>query len=212
MHRTEQGRQRPSITERYISRAKAIEEYNKKTREQVALNREETMQNMTSGQIYTRVEADLDDAMEELSDAPTADVAHRARECMAEVIKVAKGSRNLQGGYVRILKHAAVVGSASTEILRSRADSNSGSDNGDASRQLKALKRELRLVRQEAKQAREEAAKAKEEAEALRNELIEIRGKRGNRTRSRIYYGDSSTNRPTDRQPSMTNKQESLLI
>lgn len=102
----------------------------------------------------------------EMNDSPTADIAHRTRECMAEVYKVAKSSRNLQGGYIRILKHAAVMGSASTEVLRTRADNNSGSDNGEASRQLKAMRKELAAVRQEAQQAKEEAAKAKEEAES----------------------------------------------
>lgn len=134
---------------------------------------------MSSGRIFSKVETDLEEAMGEMSDTPTADIAQQARECMAEVIKVAKSSRNLKGGYVKILKHAAVLGSVSTEVLRTRADNASGSDNGsnsDTLKQLKALRKELEKVKREAQMAREEAERAKGEAEMLRKELADVRG------------------------------------
>lgn len=103
---------------------------------------------MSSGQIFSKLERDLEEAVSEMSDTPTADIASQARECMAGVLKVAKSSRNLKGGFVKILKHAAVMGSASAEVLRTRADSNGTDD--DALRQVKALKREFEQIKREA--------------------------------------------------------------
>lgn len=104
----------------------------------------------------------MEEAVKEMENSPTADVAQQARKCMAEVLKVARGSRNLQGGYVKILKHAAVVGAAPAEVLRTRADSSE--PDSEAFRQLKAIRRELDSVKRDAQSAREEAKRAKKEA------------------------------------------------
>lgn len=170
---TKQGRPRePPTTGLYIGRNKAIEKLNQEKREAIALENELALRNMSSGQIFSRMGAELDEAMDEIADDPTADIAHRARECMAEVLKVAKGSRNLQGGYIKILKHAAVMGSASTEVLRTRADINYESEEGDPKWQIRVMRRELEQVKREAQQAKEEAAKAKEEAETDRKSVV----------------------------------------
>lgn len=195
---TQRKQGRPRDTGHYVGRAKAIEEQNKKMREAAALDNERILKNMSSGQIFSKMEHDLEEAMDELSDAPTADVAHQARECMAQVIKVAKGSRNLQGGYVKILKHAAVVGSASAEILRTRADCLSGTGDTEVSTQIMELRNELKRVRREAQQAREEAEKAKSEADMLRKELAEVKRTRRTKGQRRTYVRDSSSSPSPD--------------
>lgn len=165
-------------------------------REVAALDNERILRNMTPGQIFSKVENDLEDAVSRMSNAPTADVASKARECMAEVIKVARSSSNLQGGYVKILKHAAIVGSASTEVLRTRVDNYSGTEHSDDSSQIKALKKELEMMKKAMHQAREEAERAKEETAAIRQELAEI--KRRTRGRRKIYRQDSSPSPPSN--------------
>lgn len=193
--RKKQGR--PSRTECYISRAKALEERNQKMREAAALDNERILKTMSSGQVFSKLESDLERAMDDLGEAPTADLASRARECMAEVIKVAKGSRNLQGGYIRILKNAAVIGSATAEILRTRADAISGTDSPDVPVQLRELRSELERVKREARVAREEAVKANTEADRLRKELVEVM--RRTRGRRRTFIRDSSASPSPDR-------------
>lgn len=190
---------RPQTTGYYVSRAQAIEEHNKKKREAAALDNERILRNMTTGQIYSKMERDMDRALDELNDAPTADIAHQARECMAEVIKVAKSSKHLQGGYIKILKHAAVMGSATAEILRTRADGEQDPEDYGVATQLRKLKGELERVKREAQQAREEAANAKMEADRLRQELTEIKGSRETRGRRRTYIRESSSSPSPDR-------------
>lgn len=121
---------------------------------------------------------------------------------MAEVFKVARCSKNLQGTYVKILKHAAVVGSASAEVLRTRADCTGGMDDQGASIQLKALRKELNGVKREAQKTKEEADRAKAETELLRKELTEMKAKHGirvTRGRRRKYVRDSSSSPSPDR-------------
>lgn len=144
--RRKQGR--PQTTGLYVKRAEAFEELNKKKRESAKLDEQKVIRSMSTGQVFSKVERDLEEAVEEMENTPTADVAQQARKCMAEVLKVAKGSKNLQGGYVRILKHAAVVGAATAEVLRTRADSSESDSN--AFRQLDSVKREAQAAREEA--------------------------------------------------------------
>lgn len=145
---TQRKQGRPQTTGLYVKRAEAIEEFNKKKREAAALEEEKILRSMSTGQIFSKVERDLEEAVEELENAPTVDVAQQARKCMAEVLKVARGSKNLKGQCVKILKQAAVVGAASAEVLRTRAD---GSESeSDAFRQIKALRKELEGVKREA--------------------------------------------------------------
>lgn len=181
----------------YIKRSEAREEYNQKLRETADLENERAIRSLSSGQIFTKMERDLEDAVDDFRDIPTAEVAYRGRESMAEVMKVATISKNIKGGLVKSLKQAAIVGSAATEVLRTRADeANSESDGGDAMRQLKALKKELELVKREARQAKEEAASAREEAESLRAKLEKIRKRRESgrkRTQKKTYVEDSSS-------------------
>lgn len=91
-------------------------------REKARLEGQKTLRSMTTGQVFSSIERDMEAAIEELEYSPTADLASRTRECIAQVMKVAKGSGHLQGGYVKILKQAAVVGAATAEVLRTRLD------------------------------------------------------------------------------------------
>lgn len=188
-------RGRPPSTAEYIGLAVAQEEYNQKLRETMDLENERAVRSLSAGQVFSKMERDLERAVDELREAPTADVANLGRGSMAEVLKVANISRNLKGGLVKALKQAAVVGSAATEVLRTRADGTTGeSDCSDTTRQLKALKRELESTRREAQQAREEATTAKKEAESLRAKLEKMEGRReGRRQRRRTYVRDSSS-------------------
>lgn len=188
---------RPQNTGLYVKRAEALEKVNQKKREEAELDNERIIKALSSGQIFESLERDLDDAVEELSDAPTADVASQARKCMAGVLKATKCSKNLKGGIRKIINHAAVKGAASTEVLRTRADS-SGSDH-EATRQIKELKRELEKIRVEAQSAREEATRAKEESERLRQELAEIKSERETRRCRRVLLEKSPPSSPEGR-------------
>lgn len=180
MTRRKQGR--PQTTGLYVGRADAIEACNQKEREQAKLEEEKILRNMTSGQIFSKLERDLEVAVEELENTPTADVANQAREHMAQVARVARGSKNLNGSYVRLLKQAAVMGAASAEVLRTRADR--GENDSEISRQLKAIRRELADVKRE-------AAAAREEADSLHKELAKER-ERGKRVSRRKAVIDDS--------------------
>lgn len=180
---TQRKQGRPLTTGLYIGRAKAREAYNQQERVRANLEEERIFREMTPGQLFSRLEKDLETAIEEMENTPTADVANQARSCMAQVARVAKGSKNLQGGYVKLLKQAAVVGAATAEVLRTRADK--GEDEKEISRQLRAMRSELAEVRREAQLAREEA-------DALRKELAEEREKARGKTRRRVIVDDDS--------------------
>lgn len=134
-----QGRRQ--TTGLYVGRAEAIERVNQLKKEEAKLNQEKVLMNLTAGQIFSSIENDVEDAMEKLQNNPTADVAQGIRQNMSEVARVAKVSTNLQGGMKKILKHAVVIGAASAEVLRTRADRDMA--DSDALRQVKTLKKEL---------------------------------------------------------------------
>lgn len=187
--RRKQGR--PQTTGYYVGRREAQEELNRAKKEAVELEERSTLNNRPTDQVFTKEERDLEDVVEKLENTPTADVAQKGRTCMAEVLKVAKGSRNLKGDYVRILKQATVMGTASMEVLRTRADC--GEADSDALRQIKALRRELDDTKREARIAREEA-------EALRAELAEAKAQasRGSgRQRGRVIEDDKDSPTPS---------------
>lgn len=110
---TQRKQGRPQTTGHYVGRAKAQEEYNEKMREKIELEREKTLREMGCGQIFSKMDKDLEEAIEKLEMSPTEDVASRNREAMLEVMRVVTVSKNLQGGCVKSLKQAAVVGTAS---------------------------------------------------------------------------------------------------
>lgn len=165
---SERRRGRPRTTGLYVGRSKAQEEYNQKLREKAELDRERAIREMSIGQVFSKVgrgEESLEETVERLEMAPTADVANRTREAMAEVMRVARTSRNLQGSFVRILKQAAVTGAASAEVLRTRADSNEPESE---------ILRQLQTMRLELDSTKREAQAAKEEANALRKKIAEM--------------------------------------
>lgn len=135
------------------------------------------------GGVFTSLEKDLNTATEEMENAPTADVASRARESMAEVIRISKISTHLKGGCKKSLNHSAVVAAASTEILRTRADAKES--DSEALRQVKTLRRELQEVKREAQNAKEEAARLRKEL-AARDTM-----KRGSDKQRRVYVLDA---------------------
>lgn len=189
---TQRKQGRPQTTGLYAGRAEAIERVNLLKKEEAKLNQEKVLMNLSAGQIFSSIENDVEDAMEKLQNNPTADVAQEIRQNMSEVVRVAKISTNLQGGMKKILKHAAVIGAASAEVLRTRADRDKA--DSDALRQIKALRRELEVTKKEALSAKIEAEAARMEAEALREELVEanVRQRRGGGRRRVIVDDDGS--------------------
>lgn len=107
----------PQTTGLYVGRAKAQEKLNKELKETAELERESILMRMSPGEIFASEDRRVDAYAEELERAPTADVAHQSRNHMAEVLRVANTSKNLQGGFIKILKQAAACGVAATEIL-----------------------------------------------------------------------------------------------
>lgn len=165
----------------YVGRAEAASVCIQKEKELAKLEEEKILRRMAPGQIFSRLERDLETAIEEMENSPTADLANQAREHMAQVARVAKSSDHLQGSYVRLLNQAAVMGAATAEVLRTRADR--GENDSEISRQLKAIRKELADVKRE-------AIAAREEADLLRKELAER--ERGRRiSRSRAIVDDS---------------------
>lgn len=146
--------------------------------------------NLSLGQIFSNMESDMETALEEMANSPSADVANRSRECMAEVMRVVKSSKNLKGTSVKTLKHAAVVGAASIEVLHTRVDKNE-TDN-EAFRQVKALRKELDSVKRDAQTAREEVVTLRKELEAARAAT-----KRGNRRRAKMFEDDEDDGPPS---------------
>lgn len=71
---------------------------------------------MTSRQVLANHAASVEDKLDELGNAPTVDLAQRARDSMVEVWKIASISKNLKGDFVKELKQAAAVGAASRVI------------------------------------------------------------------------------------------------
>lgn len=173
----------------YVGRGDAIERENRLRREAAELEVEKRIRSLSASQVLTNHKAAVEDKLDELENAPTEDVAQRARESMVEVWKVATTSKNLKGGYIKMLKQAAAVGTATAEVLSNRAD-NSDSES-DALKQIKALRRELEQTRREVKTAREEAERAKREAEKLRKELTELKENGGTKRKGRAVIEDS---------------------
>lgn len=140
---------------------------------------------MTDNKIYESGKRswtrDVEEAAEELSEAPNADVANKARKCLTNVLKVAKISKNLKGTCVRDLRQAVVVGTAAIEILRTRSDGGSEEINQDISRQLEAMKGELQETKKENDQVKKEVDRLKQELK-----IEKTRGERTNRSRNSI--------------------------
>lgn len=159
-------RGRPQSTGLCVERAKAVETYNRKLKERARLEEEKVIRGLTINEVFEKLETDLDRALDEMKNAPTADVASRVRKCMGEVARVARTSSNLKGTYKKVLKHSAVLGAAAMDVLRTRLDRmESGSE---TRKQLNEIRWELNTVKSEAK-ANEE--KARKEIAELREEL-----------------------------------------
>lgn len=150
---------------------------------------------MTSRQVLANHAASVEDKLDELGNAPTVDLAQRARDSMAEVWKIASISKNLKGDFVKELKQAAAVGAASTELLSQRVESNDSES--DALRQIKILRKELEQAKCEARAAKEEAERVKREMEKLRKELTEAKGSERPKRRVRTVIEDSPPPSPT---------------
>lgn len=144
---------------------------------------------MTSRQVLANHAASVEDKLDELGNAPTVDLAQRARDSMVEVWKIASISKNLKGDFVKELKQAAAVGAASTELLSQRVESNDSES--DALRQIKILRKELEQAKCEARAAKEEAERVKREMEKLRKELTEAKGSERPKRRVRTVIEDS---------------------
>lgn len=167
------GPGRPTTTGDYVKLAAAKKELNARLREEVEIAEERRIRSMSSRKLFTSIKLDLDEAVEELRDTPSQDVANKAQKCMESVLQVAKVSRNLKGTKVKKLKQASVVGAVAIEVLRSRSD---GELDNDIARQIQFLRKELEKAREEAKLAREETQRLKKELDEER----EVRkGERG---------------------------------
>lgn len=156
----------------YIKMAAAKKALNEQLKEELRLKQEEQQlrrekeaDELSSTELYSNMGLDLKDAIDEMKQNPTSDIASRARESMDEVLRTAKKSKNLKGTVIKDLKNAAVLGAAALEVLRSRADN---SKDNDIPGQMVSLRKELDTARNEASLAREEAAALCKELEELK--------------------------------------------
>lgn len=181
----ERKRGRPQTTALHLGRAQAIERANRAgRREMTELEEQKILRSLSASEVLSNVDRAVEDMREELEHAPTEDVAQQVRQSMAQVLRIAKSSKNLKGPAVKVLKTAAVVGSASAEVLRLRADREVSESN--ALGEVRALRRELKLVKREARTAKEEAARANAVAEKLREELKDVKKSGKSRDRKSV--------------------------
>lgn len=125
---SETKRGRPPTTGEYVNLAEAKKALNEQKKIEALLEWEKKVNAMTPEQLLSNMGIDLENAVENMKQNPTADVASRAREGMVEVLRVARKSKNLHGLCVKDLKMAAVRGAEALEVLRSRADNDSDND------------------------------------------------------------------------------------
>lgn len=149
----------------FAAKKQVVIELRKKEQE---LDRYEKLKALSSEDLYTSMKLDLDTAVEDMKMNPTPDVASRARESLDEVLRVARISRNLNGGCVKALKQAAVLSTATVEVLRTRADDKLDKLGADVSRQIRTLGKELEKARREAKESQEEMKRMRLELEEMK--------------------------------------------
>lgn len=183
------GRGRPQTTGEDVGRALTIEEENKMKRERAELDRESTIRSTTTPEVLSNIDRAVEDVCEELEHASSEDVAQRARQSMAEVLQIAKSSKNLKGTTGKILRTAAVVGSASAEVLKRRADREVSEDH--VLQELRAMRKELEHLKRELTAAKEETEREKSVSGKLREELMKSRRRKKTGRRERAVIEDS---------------------
>lgn len=193
----------PQTTAHYVGRADAVEKLNKANRVALDLEIEKRVSELSASEIRATHKSSVQDKLEELEYAPTEDVAQRVMESMVEVWKVATISKNLKGGFVKALKQAAAMGTASAEVLSQRAGSKE--TDSDTLKQVKVLRRELELTKKEVQAAREREARMEEKMKELHKELEDTRRKEENRRKVRAAFEDSPPPSPFD--PGATGKE-----
>lgn len=185
-------RRKPPTAGEYVELAAKKKAYNEQLRMQDEIERAARLRELTTGELYSNMKLDLDQAVEDLKQDPTADIANRARKGLKEVLIVARTSKNLKGGCVKELKNAAVMATAALEVLRTRADNEKDTD---IPRQMWALKEELKAAKKEAAHANKMIAKLQAEV----NKLKEKRNRRRSGARAIISDSDSDSDTPPDK-------------
>jgi len=182
--RTERrGRGRPPTIGEYRAIAEAKKAVNDEKERELQLTMESRILDMAETlAILRKSRLNPEDTAEEATLDPTADIASKIREAMAEVVRVSKISRHLQGPMQRALRVAASTTMGLADVLRTRADETAEATGNEELRQLR--ERVARLVseqertnslvqslREEVVRTKEEATTAKQKAKAVRMEL-----------------------------------------
>lgn len=180
-------RGRPPTSGEYGQLAVEQKAYNEQLIVEDEIKRAARLRELTMGELYTNLGLNLDEAVEDLKQSPTADIANRARKGLKEVLIVARISKNLKGGSAKELKNAAVMATAALEVLRTRTENERDSD---VPRQVKALKEELEVAKQNATRANKEILK-------LQAEVAKLQAKKNRRRAStRVILSDSDSESP----------------
>jgi len=129
-------RVRPPTTGEYVGLADEKERANKAKEEALRLEQEERTMKLTNREIIKMNKIDLETVAAAEEHNPTADIVNRLRELQVDILKVARTSGNLKGGY---LKKSAGWILGLIEVLRTRLD-RSAEEN--RSEELKALQRD----------------------------------------------------------------------
>lgn len=172
---------RPPTTGEYVGLAEAKKALNDEKREEERLEREKKFRMMLNEDLLETTGLDLNEAIAEMRQGPTADIANRAREGMMEIIRVAKVSSNIKGELRKHLKTAALSATAVVEVDPADCPFDS-----DIPRQMRALKEEL-------EKAKNEAVKTSKEMERLRKEIAKLRGEKERKSRKTYVVDSSST-------------------
>lgn len=166
--------------------AKAMQALNEQKLIEERLAWEKKINEMSPGELLTNMGIDLDEAIEDENQNPTADIANRTREGMINVLRVARKSKNLHGLCKKELRVSAVRGAAALEVLRTRAVN---SKDNDIPRLVKALREELEAARKEIQCAKDEAERLRKELQEEKKNKSRRYGKENNRVRLYVIIG-----------------------
>lgn len=179
-------RGRPPTTGEYVGMAAAKERYLEAKAKETELEREQRIMALTGEELFQAVKLDLEEAIDEAKHNPSGDLASRARKLLAKVLKVSKTCSNMQGKQRGALKKAALVATATVEVLRTRADFGPETD---TSVQLQALKDQL----EESERERRRALERINSLEKTLQDYMMNEGKKRTRGARKVIASDSDS-------------------
>lgn len=151
------GRGRPPTTFEHVGKREKDEERarQKKEEELEKRSKEALSSNPPQGRKWEKAQDEVKEIEEELSKAPTADIAAQAIEQSVRVYKVADCSNKMKGSLVAQLCQAAMTNLAAVNVMAARARETSNEELAEIRCELEKLRTENQRLRREVEQLRE---------------------------------------------------------